>query len=333
MEQPVAVKSPARALVELADVVKAFKTPKGQLVACDHVSLTVEQGVSVGLVGESGSGKSTLIRTMQLLERPTSGTVRMNGEDVTRLPEPKLKPYRRNIQFVAQDPYSSLFPNLTVSQNIMEPLRIHKVGDAKSRPLKALELMQRVGLPADYFHAYPHELSGGQQQRVAIARALALSPQILVLDEAVSSLDVSIQAQILNLLQRLKAELGLTYIFISHNLAVIRLMCEQTAVMYLGRIVEQGESDSLFRRPMHPYTRALIASIPAFTAEGVTPLPSESVLTGERPSPTNLPSGCAYRTRCPFATERCKNERPELRRVEPDRLVACHYAETLAANR
>lgn len=321
------VQTSTTSLVKLNHVTKTFQTPRGPLVACNDINLEVRQGMSLGIVGESGSGKSTLIKTMQLLEKPTKGSVWLNGQDVTNLSERQLKSQRRHIQFVAQDPFSSLFPNLTVAQNIMEPLSIHHVGDKKSRTATAMELMERVGLPLAYFNSFPHELSGGQQQRVAIARALALSPRILVLDEAVSSLDVSIQAQILNLLQKLKAELGLTYVFISHNLAVIRLMCEETAVMYLGRIVEQGPSDEMFHHARHPYTRALIASIPAFTAEGVTPLPTESTLIGERPSPTNLPKGCAYQTRCPFVTEQCKTETPVLRSMT-NGMVACYHSES-----
>ncbi|GGJ02937.1 ABC transporter ATP-binding protein [Alicyclobacillus cellulosilyticus] len=316
----------ATELARMENLVKVFRTPKGSLVACDHISLRLEQGTSLGLVGESGSGKTTLVRILLMLERPTSGRVWLNGVEVTRLSERRLKPHRRLIQFVAQDPYSSLFPNLTVGQNIMEPLRVHKVGRAQERMQRAMELMERVGLSTYHFYAYPHELSGGQQQRVAIARALALSPQAVVLDEAVSSLDVSVQAQILNLLQQLKDEMGLTYLFISHNLAVIRLLCEMTAVMYMGRIVEYGKTDDVLHSPSHPYTRSLIASIPSFTDRGVTPLPDLSSLAGERPSPLRLPPGCAYQTRCPLVSERCRAERPELREVASGQCVACHHA-------
>lgn len=320
----------ATPIVELKNVTKSFRTPRGNLLACDNISVSVEQGVSLGLVGESGSGKSTLIKTLQLLERPTRGSVWIGGQNVTNYSDRKLKPFRRRIQFVAQDPYSSLFPNLTISQNISEPLLVHGGGDKKAQLERAAELMDLVGIPLSHFHSFPHELSGGQQQRVAIARALALSPQLLVLDEAVSSLDVSIQAQILNLLQRLKKELGLTYIFISHNLAVIRLMCEQIAVMYLGRVVEQGKVDELFQHPLHPYTRSLIASIPAFMSGGVTPLPTESLHRGVRPSPTNLPKGCAYQSRCPLVSDECRAQVPVLRTIEQNRMVACHHAGSIS---
>lgn len=316
-------------LVRADGVTVEFKTGRGPLIACDNVSLTVRKGGSVGVVGESGSGKSTLIRAVQMLVRPSSGNVYLGGVNVTHMSEKQLRPYRRKLQFVAQDPYGSLFPHYTVGQNIMEPLVIHRVGERGSYQERALALMDRVGLAMTHLHAYPHELSGGQQQRVSIAQALALYPEVLILDEAVSSLDVSIQAQILNLLQKLKAEMGLTYLFISHNLAVIRLMCEQTIVMYLGRVVESGDSDELFRRPLHPYTKTLISAIPAFTETGVTPLDMNEDAKGERPSPTNVPKGCAYHTRCPFARERCVAERPVLRQVG-NRQVACHFAEEIA---
>ncbi len=319
-------------IVKLENITKRFRTSRGDLLACNDITVQVDKGISLGVVGESGSGKSTLIKTLQLLERPTKGNVWIGGQNVTLYSEKRLKPFRRRIQFVAQDPYSSLFPNMTIAQNISEPLYVHGISDKKERRDKAAELMELVGISLSYFHSFPHELSGGQQQRVAIARALALSPEVLVLDEAVSSLDVSIQAQILNLLQRLKKDLGLTYIFISHNLAVIRLMCEQLAVMYLGRVVEQGNSDEVFRNPLHPYTRSLIAAIPAFTNNGVTPLPSESLLGGNRPSATDLPKGCAYQTRCPFATEICFREEPKLEAMGNGSLVACHNAMSASDN-
>ncbi len=318
------------ALLDAVALSKVYLTPKGRLPAFADVNCTVDKNKSLGIVGETGSGKSTLVRVLQLLERPTSGVVRFRGIDVTWLSEGRLRPLRRNMQFVAQDPYSSLFPNLTVAQNIVEPLHIHQIGNKAERFDRVIELMTLVGLPAEIYHSFPHELSGGQQQRVAIARALALEPEILILDEAVSSLDVSIQAQILNLMQRLKRELGITYVFISHNLAVVRLLCEEVAVMYLGRIVEKGEADAVFRNPAHPYTRSLVVSIPAFRSEGVTPLPDISQLRGERLSPTNLPPGCAFQTRCPLVSDSCRRgDGPELREISPGRQVACFQAELL----
>lgn len=319
----------SRVLVEMKDVQKTFSTQHGQLVACADISLSVVKGRSLGVVGESGSGKSTLMRVMQLLEPATRGEIWMRGANVTKLPRRRLKPYLRHVQFVAQDPYGSLFPHFTIGKNIEEPLRLHGEAKGLEARRRAVELMDLVGIPRGYYYQYPHELSGGQQQRVAIARALALSPDLLILDEAVSSLDVSIQAQILNLLQKMKTDLGVTYAFISHNLAVIRLLCDVTAVMYLGRIVEYGDSDSIFQRPLHPYTKALLQSIPAFTEDGVTPLPERPMAAGVRPSPTNLPLGCAYHTRCPFATDECRSERPVLRKVG-EREVACHYAERMS---
>lgn len=315
-------------LIRTKGLTVTFRTSQGPLVACDRINLELRRGTSVGIVGESGSGKSTLIRAIQMLIRPTAGDVFLCGTNVTKMPERKLRGLRRKLQFVAQDPYGSLFPNYTVAKNIMEPLVIHRVGDKRANRDRAFSLMERVGLSPSHFHAYPHELSGGQQQRAAIAQALALYPEVLILDEAVSSLDVSIQAQILNLLQMLKVEMGLTYLFISHNLAVIRLMCEQTVVMYLGRIVEAGDSDELFANPLHPYTKTLLSAIPAFTEDGVTPLDENPAPVGERPSPTNVPEGCAYHTRCSFAQERCIRERPVLRHIG-NQSVACHYAEKL----
>ncbi|MCL6625103.1 oligopeptide/dipeptide ABC transporter ATP-binding protein [Alicyclobacillus shizuokensis] len=316
-------------LAQLEHICKTFPAQRGEVVACDDISLTVTKGQSLGVVGESGSGKSTLVRILLMLIPPTSGQVWLHGHDVTHLPEHRLKPFRRHVQFVAQDPLSALMPNLTVAENIAEPLWIHKVGDKESRRKTTLALMEKVGLASELWNSFPSELSGGQQQRVVIARALALMPELIVLDEAVSSLDVSIQAQILNLLQTLKEDMELTYVFISHNLAVIRLMCEQTAVMYKGRIIEFGDSEALFAHPLHPYTQALIDSIPAFTAQGVTPLRAVGRRTAETSGSTV--AGCPYHPRCPLASETCRRERPELRWIG-DRQVACHHAETMNAS-
>ena len=269
-------------LAELIDVTKVFQNGQGTTVACDHISLRVRKGVSLGLVGESGSGKSTLARMLQRLERPTSGRILLNKIDVTHLPDSKMRPLRRQLQFVAQNPLNALFPNFTAEQNIAEPLYLYALGNRRERYERAYQLMEQTGLTSITYGLYPHELSGGQQQRVAIARALALSPQMLVLDEAVASLDVSTQAHILNLLLKLKEELQLTLLFISHNLAVVRLMCEEIAVMYRGRIVEMGDSDLVFQNPRHPYTRLLLSSIPAFTTTGVTPFPDEILLREQR---------------------------------------------------
>lgn len=313
------------ALVELRGIKKTFATSRGELVACENINIVIKQGRSFGLVGESGSGKSTVMRVLQLLLPPTEGEVWMNGVNVSQLPARKLKIYRRNVQFVAQDPFGSLFPHFSVGENIAEPLKIHKVGSKAEQLDRVLALMEAVGLSPELYSKFPHELSGGQQQRVAIARALALSPKLLVLDEAVASLDVSIQAQILNLLQEMKSKMGLTYAFVSHNLAAVRLLCEDIAVMYLGRIVEAGPSQEIFRNPSHPYTRALFQAIPAFVGGEVKPLPTRLLAGHSRPSAINRPSGCAFHTRCPFATDVCKSVIPELREVVHGHHVACHH--------
>lgn len=313
-------------LVEVRGIRKTFSTPQGELVACTDIDFTIRKGRSFGLVGESGSGKSTVMRIVQLLLPPSAGEVWMNGVNVSHMSQRRLKPYRRNVQFVAQDPYGSLFPHFTVGKNIMEPLRIHAVGSKQEQMARAVDLMDAVGLRTELFHKFPHELSGGQQQRVAIARALALSPQLLVLDEAVSSLDVSIQAQILNLLQGMKDDLGLTYAFISHNLAVIRQICEETAVMYLGRIVEIGPSDELFHHPLHPYTRSLLDAIPAFVGDRVKPLPTTLQHVGSGPLLGEQTVGCPYHPRCPLATDICRTEAPGWSEPVPGRRVTCHHA-------
>jgi oligopeptide/dipeptide ABC transporter ATP-binding protein len=321
------MKSPSASLIELSEIRKVFRTSHGPVTAVDGVRLRLSPGTTLGLVGESGSGKSTVARVMLRLVRPSGGRVLFKDQDITAWSERRLKPVRRMVQWVSQHPASALFPNLTVGQNIMEPLRTHGIGTRGERAERALQLMRRVGIPEDGFHAFPHEFSGGQQQRIVIARALAVQPECIVLDEAVSSLDVSVQAQILNLLQDLQQELGMAYLFISHNLAVVRLVCSEVAVMFLGRIVERGRTEDVFSRPKHPYTQKLLAAVPSFTEDGgVTPLDEANLLQGDPPSPLRIPSGCGFRTRCPFATERCASERPELRRVGAQE-VACHYAE------
>ncbi len=307
------------ALAALADVTQEFHTSQGKVLACDRVTLAVQRGQSLGLVGESGSGKSTAIRLIQRLIRPSRGRILWQGQEITRWSDRRLKPYRRHMGFVAQDPYGSLFPNRTVVGNVLEPLILHRWEDPRARKARAEELLGRVGIPSAYAAVFPHELSGGQQQRVAIARALALNPDLLLLDEAVSSLDVSIQAQIINLLQDLKEDLALTYLFVSHNLAVVRLLCEQVAVMYLGKIVEVSDTAALFAHPRHPYTEMLIHSIPSFNDSGVSPLPDDPRQAGAVPSP-----GCPFEPRCPLAVEQCRAETPVLRQLGDGSQVACH---------
>ena len=297
----------------------------GILRAVDQVSLSLEPGETLGIVGESGCGKSTLARLILRLIEPTSGTVRFMGTDLTALSSRALRPHRRNMQIVFQDPYASLDPRMSVGSIIAEPLDIHGVGDRQARRRRVTELLDLVGLNPAVADRYPHEFSGGQRQRIGIARALALDPKLVVLDEPVSALDVSIQAQILNLLLELKGRLKLSYIFISHDLSVIEHVSDRVAVMYLGRIVETGPAVSLFDRPLHPYTRALIAAIPG------TPERERTLLRGDPPSPERLPSGCHFHPRCPMAREICREIAPVLRLIEESRKAECHFAEPATA--
>jgi len=297
----------------------------GKLVALADVDLAIERGQIVGCMGESGCGKSTLARLVVRLEAPTAGNVLLRGDDVSALKGPQLKAYPRHVQLVFQDPYSALAPRMNVRDAIADPLRIHHIGNSSSRKTRVAELLDLVGLPAEMAGRYPHQLSGGQRQRVNIARALALEPDLLILDEPVSALDVSIQAQVINLLRDLHQRLGLTYAFISHDLRVVKYLCDVVAVMYLGRIVEYGPTEAVFAAPRHPYTAALLQSIPDHSdaAAGVPWAP----LRGEVPNPIDAPSGCAFHPRCPMAQSICVQERPPLRPVGNGRLSACHFAE------
>lgn len=295
------------------------------LVALDSVSLTVERGEIVGIMGESGCGKSTLAKVLLRLEPPTSGKVTVDTEDIAHLDKTQSKRYPRKVQMVFQDPYAALAPRMSVGTALEEPLRIHHLGDKEARRRRVNELLALVGLDTGLASRYPHQLSGGQRQRVNIARALALDPEVLVLDEPVSALDVSIQAQVLNLLRDVHQRLGVTYLFISHDLRVVRYLCERVGVMYLGSIVEDGPSEAVFSAPMHPYTLALLHSIPDHQE-------SEAVKTsfrlkGEVPNPIDRPSGCSFHPRCPIARPICAQQRPPLRVVGGKRLSACHFAE------
>jgi oligopeptide/dipeptide ABC transporter ATP-binding protein len=300
----------------------------GHVRAVDGVSLSIAPGETLGLVGESGCGKSSLARALLLLHRPTQGEILFDAGQgpaiaLEQLPDSSLRLLRRHMQIVFQDPYSSLNPRLRIGRALTEPLRAMGLGDAAERQARARVVLDAVGMPADAIARFPHEFSGGQRQRIGIARALAPKPRLVVLDEPVSSLDVSVRAQVLNLLQALQAELGLTYLFVSHDLSVVRYICDRVAVMYLGRIVEEGPTEALFRAPLHPYTEALLSALPLPVA-GMRR--ARVRLRGDPPSPISLPTGCAFHPRCRFAQDRCRTEAPVLRAEGEGRATACHFA-------
>ncbi len=313
-------------LLEVAGLAKHFRTRSGLLRAVDGVSFSLARGETLALVGESGCGKSTTARLVLRLIEPTAGTVRFDGQDVTALPSKDLRRLRRRMQIVFQDPFASLNPRMTVGAALDEPLAIHGRGNAAERRARVAELLHLVGLRPEHASRHPREFSGGQRQRIGIARALALEPALVVLDEPVSALDVSVQAQVVNLLGDLQRRLGLSYLFIAHDLAVVKHVATRVAVMYLGRTVELAARDNLFARPLHPYTRALLAAIPR-------PDPAQKRArrppAGDMPSPLDPPAGCHFHTRCPFAQGRCRTEPPALRTIEAGHLSACHYAEEL----
>jgi dipeptide transport system ATP-binding protein len=296
-------------------------TKPATLRAVDGVSFTLEQGRTLAVVGESGCGKSTLARMVTLIEPPTSGGLRVTGHDAVNPPAAERRRLRQAVQIVFQNPYGSLNPRKKVGAILGEPLAINSRLEKREREAAVREMMGKVGLRPEHYHRYPHMFSGGQRQRIAIARALMLRPKVVVADEPVSALDVSIQAQVLNLLAELQAEFALSYLFVSHDLGVVRHIADDVLVMYLGRTVEQGPKEAVFARPLHPYTQALLAGTPSVDKKR-----ERIVLRGELPSPLNPPPGCAFHTRCPHATERCRDEPPPLRSVG-GRRVACHYAE------
>lgn len=289
--------------------------------AVDDVSFSIRRGETLGLVGESGCGKSTFGRTLLQLYAPTDGEVIFDGQKLGELGGREMKSFRRRMQLIFQDPSACLNPRKTVREILMEPYRIHGVGTEKEREQKVLFLMDRVGLEAYYLSRYPHEMSGGQKQRVGIARALALKPELIVCDEAVSALDVSIQAQVINLLKQLQEEFSLTYLFISHNLSIVHHISDRVAVMYLGKMVELGSHTAIYENPCHPYSQALISAIPSAEHEKGK---SRILLTGDVPSPVKPPSGCRFHTRCRHCNEICRQEEPRLQEIEPDHYVACH---------
>jgi len=318
-------------VIEASALSKVYKVRRGILAhpadlrAVDGVTFRLPPGRTLAVVGESGCGKSTLARMVTLIEPPTAGSLKLVGEEVAGADHGTIKGLRRNVQIVFQDPYGSLNPRRKVGAILEEPLVINTDSGARERAELARSMMARVGLRPEHYERYPHMFSGGQRQRIAIARALMLRPKIVVADEPVSALDVSIQAQVLNLLMDLQEEFRLAYLFISHGLSVVRHIADEVMVMYLGRTVEQGSKAGIFGRPRHPYTKALLASTPFVDPK----LRAQRVpLKGELPSPLNPPAGCAFHTRCPFATERCKVERPELRAFD-GQLVSCHHAETI----
>ena len=317
-----------KVLLEVQKVKKEFVTSKSltgkplKIVhAVDSVDLTIYEGETIGVVGESGCGKSTLGRCILQLIRPTAGNVLYRGEDITKLNKEQMRQMRRKMQLIFQDPYASLNPRMTVLELIMAPLEAFGIGTMEERVQRVKEIMELVGMPENMMNRYPHEFSGGQRQRIVIARALVLNPEFVVCDEPVSALDVSVRAQVLNLIQELKKKKHLTYMFISHDLSVVKYISDRIAVMYLGRIVEIAEKNELYNNPQHPYTKALLSAIPIPDVDNKM---KREILTGDVPSPLNPPSGCYFHTRCKYATERCKTECPALRDVGNGHMVACH---------
>jgi oligopeptide transport system ATP-binding protein len=325
-------------LLEVTDLVKHFPIKSGVIVdrevatvkAVDGVSLTIGEGETLGLVGESGCGKSTLSRTIMQLTTPTSGSVRFGGQELVGRSRRAMRPLRRQMQMIFQDPYASLNPRKRVGQIIGEPMELHGIATGRDVTARVRELLDRVGLQAEHAERYPHEFSGGQRQRIGIARALALKPKLIIADEPVSALDVSVQAQIINLLEDLQAELGLAYLFVAHDLGVVRHVSDRVAVMYLGRIVEMSSATALYETPLHPYSNALLSAVPVPDPR-VNAARERLVLDGDVPSPIDPPPGCHFHTRCPWATDECKTDDPVLRELASEHVAACHHPRFPAA--
>ena len=320
------------ALLEVTDLVKHFPIKSGVVVdreigrvkAVDGVSLTIREGETLGLVGESGCGKSTLCRVILQLTAPTSGSVRFDGEELVGRSRRALRPIRRQIQMIFQDPYASLNPRKRVSQIIGEPMEMHGLASGRDVGRRVRDLLDRVGLQAEHGDRYPHEFSGGQRQRIGIARAIALQPKLIIADEPVSALDVSVQAQIVNLLKDLQSEMGLSYLFVAHDLGVVRHVSDRVAVMYLGRIVESATAGGLYEHPLHPYSNALLSAVPIPDPKANVER-ERLVLEGDVPSPIDPPAGCHFHTRCPWSTDECVSDDPALRELEPAHVAACHH--------
>lgn len=317
-------------LLEVKDLKKYFEMKSGflspqksYLKAVDGVSFEIKKGETFGLVGESGCGKSTTGRTILRLYEATGGQIMFDGEDLAKKPEKKLKPYRKRIQMIFQDPYASLNSRMTVNDIIGEGISTHNLLEGKEKQERIYSLLAQVGLKKEHANRYPHEFSGGQRQRIGIARALAVEPELVICDEPISALDVSIQAQVVNMLEDLQDELGLTYLFIAHDLSMVKHISDRIGVMYLGKLVEVCESDELYKNPIHPYTKALLSAIPIPDPD-VTRSNQRVILKGDVPSPIDPPVGCRFASRCPLRTERCTREDPELRELAPGHWVSCH---------
>ena len=327
-------------LLEVTDLVKHFPIKSGIVVdrevgrvrAVDGVSLTINSGETLGLVGESGCGKSTLCRLILQLTTPTSGSVRFEGEELVGRSRRQLRPIRRQIQMIFQDPYASLNPRKRVGQIIGEPIELHGLASGRDVGKRVQDLLDRVGLQPEHRDRFPHEFSGGQRQRIGIARALGLQPKLIIADEPVSALDVSVQAQIVNLLKDLQAELGLSYLFVAHDLGVVRHVSDRVAVMYLGRVVESAAATALYQHPLHPYSNALLSAVP-IPDPRLNVARERLILEGDVPSPIDPPSGCHFHTRCPWSTDVCHTDDPVLRELEAGHVAACHHPRNMDPSR